>query len=101
MDGDLSSFGAASQTLAAAFLLWFWDVAAVLPRNSVRESGTRFSYTSFWVGFRVQKLTYENRVPDYRKFVSGRSFLPPFHFSLGETSESCLGTVLGSKAAGN
>ena len=33
MDKDLSVFGAASQTLAAAFLLPFWDVAAVLPRN--------------------------------------------------------------------
>ena len=54
------------------------------PETNIRESGTRFSYISFWAEFRVQKLIYENRVPDYRIFVSGRSFLPPFYFSWGE-----------------
>ena len=51
------------------------------PETNIRESGTRFSYISFWAGFRVQKLIYENRVPDYCILVSGRSFLPPFYSS--------------------
>ena len=39
---------------------------------------------SFSAGLRAQTPIYENRVPDYRAIVSGRSLLPPFYFSLGE-----------------
>ena len=61
------------------------------PETNIQESGTRFSYISFWAEFRVQKLIYENRAPDYCILVSGRSFLPPFYSSSGKLRGGCLG----------
>ena len=64
------------------------------PETNILESGSRFSCIGFWAGFTVQTLIYETRVPDSSILVSGRCFLPPFYFFLGEApgrvSEACL-----------
>ena len=64
------------------------------PETNILESGARFSYISFWAEFRVQKLIYENRVSDSSILVSGRCFLPPFYFSLGEAAGRVSEAVL-------